>query len=187
MTRYFDLMDDRRCHTRWHLGTPVDEQGQEVDPWQFKKGRVLELGFVPRFPLDIPGDPLECCWAAFSIPVVHGRVVQLFERLGVRDVQFIPAQVEEHPGPYFILNALRIIRCIDDARCEEVRYWRPEDNRPDKLGQYRVVAGMRIDPKQVGDAHVFRPWGWRVALIVSEHLKQAMEEEGLTGTRFVEV
>jgi hypothetical protein len=180
-------MDDRRSHTRWHLGAPVDEQGQEVDPWQFKKGNVIEFGFVPRFPLDIPGDPLECCWAAFSIPVVHVRVVQLFERLGVRDVQFIPAQVEEHPGPYFILNALRIIRCIDDARCEEVRYWKPEDNRPDKLGQYRVVAGMRINPKQVGDAHVFRPWGWRVALIVSEHLKEGMEEEGITGTRFVEV
>ncbi|KFA91275.1 imm11 family protein [Archangium violaceum] len=187
MTRYFDLMDDRQSLSRWHLGTPVDEQGQEVDPWQFKDGRWLELGCVPRFPLDVRGDPLDCCWAAFSIPVVHGRVVQLFERLGIRDVQFIPAQVEGHEGPYFILNALRIIRCIDDARSRRVEYWTPADDRPDKLGQYRVVSGMRIDPSKVGDARVFRPWGWRVALIISEDLKQAMEAEGITGTRFVEV
>ena len=186
MRRFYDLMDDRRSHTRWHLGSPVDEQGQEIDPWQFKKGKVLELGCVPRFPLDIAGSPLDYCWAAFTIPVVHERVVQLFRRMGVEEVQFMPARVEGHTEPYFILNVLRIIRCIDDARCAEVRYWKPEDNRPEKLGEYRAVYGMRIDPTKVGDARIFRPWGWRVALVISEDLKQALEQEGITGTRFVE-
>jgi hypothetical protein len=187
MRRFFDFMDDRRSLTRWHLGAPVDEQGQEIDPWQFDEGRMLELGCVPRFPLDIPGDPLDFCWAAFTILVVNSRFVRLFERLNVRDVQFIPARVDGHPEPYFILNPLRVIRCIDDARSEEVRYWKPEDGQPEKVGEYRVVAGMRIDPAKVGDARIFRPWGWRVALIISEDLKQAMEQEGITGIRFVEV
>jgi len=187
MSRFYDLCDDRRSGTRWHLGSPVDEQGQEIDPWQFKDGVSLELGCVPRFPLDIPGDPLEYCWAAFSIPVVHERVVQLFERLKVQDVQFLRARVEGHAGPYFILNALRIIRCIDDARCAEVQYWKPEDNRPDKLGKYRAVYDMRIDPTKVGDARIFRAWGWVGPLIISEDLKQALAQEGITGTRFVEV
>ncbi len=148
---------------------------------------MLELGCVLRFPLDIPGMSLDFCWAAFSILVVNARFVGLFERLKVQDVQFIPARVEGHAEPYFILNPLRIIRCIDDARSEEVRYWKPEDGQPDKVGEYRVVAGMRIDPTKVGDARIFRPWGWRVALIISEDLKQALEQEGITGTRFVEV
>ena len=187
MPRYFKLMDDRRSGTRWHLGTPVDEQGQELDPWQFDEGRVLDLGCVPRFPLDIPGTPLEFCWAAFSILVVNARFVRLLEQLKVQDVQFIPARVEGHAESYFILNPLRIIRCIDDARSEEVRYWKPEDGQPDKVGEYRVVAGMRIDPTRVGDARIFRPWGWVVALIISEDLKLALEQEGITGTRFVEV
>ena len=47
--------------------------------------------------------------------------------------------------------------------------------------------GLRIDPTKVGDAHLFRPWGWTMVLIVSEKLKQALEREGLTGTRFTEV
>jgi hypothetical protein len=95
--------------------------------------------------------------------------------------------VEGQTEPYFILNLLRVIRCIDEARSEEVRHWRPEDGQPEKVGQYQVVSGMRIDRTQVGDAHIFRPWGWDVALIVSEHLKQALEVEGITGLRFTEV
>ncbi len=187
MTRYYDLLDDTRLPGRWQLGVPLDVEGNEVDPWQFKKGKVLELGCAPRFTLDLPGHPLEFSLAAFSIPVIHDRFVRLLEQLSVDGVQLIPAQIDGHPGPWYILNALRIIRCIDDARCEQVQYWKPEDNRPDKLGEYRAVHGMRIDPERVGDTRIFRPLGWRVALIVAEDIKQAIESENLSGARFVEV
>ncbi len=186
MPRYYQLLDDMRLPGRWLLGSPLDERKHEIDPWQFKDGTILEVGCVPRFPLDVPGTPLDFSWAALSIPVVHERFARLFERLHVDGVQFIPAQTEEHPGPWYILNALHILRCIDDARSGEVQYWKPEDNRPDKLGEYRAVHGLRIDPTKVGDARIFRPWGWRVALIISEDIKQAIESVGLTGTRFVE-
>jgi hypothetical protein len=133
------------------------------------------------------GVVLDFSWAAFSIPVVHLRFVELFERLGVYEVQLLPVQVEGHSGPWFILNTLHIIRCINDSRCTEVQYWQPEDDQPEKVGKYRYVAGMRIDPAMAGDIRIFRPWGWSQALVVSEHLKDAMEKEGITGTKFVEV
>jgi hypothetical protein len=57
---------------------------------------------------------------------------------------------------------------------------------PEKVGEYRVVAGMRIDPEKAAGAHIFRPWGWTMALVVSEYLKQALEREGITGTRSTE-
>ncbi|WP_375769337.1 hypothetical protein NR798_00215 [Archangium gephyra] len=37
------------------------------------------------------------------------------------------------------------------------------------------------------DAHIFRPWGWKVVLIVSEDVKSAMEAEGIAGIKFIEV
>jgi hypothetical protein len=187
MGRFFDLDDDRVSLDRWHLRSPVDEHGQKINPWQFNEGRWLEPRGLIRFPVRPDGRELDFTLAAFSIPVVNGRVVQLFERLGLQEVQFLPVQVEGHAGPHFILNTLRSIRCIDDARCGEVRYFKPEDEQPEKVGEYRVVSGMRIDPTKVEDARIFRPWGWRVALIVSEELKQALEREGLTGLRFTEV
>nr|WP_233262335.1 DUF1629 domain-containing protein [Vitiosangium sp. GDMCC 1.1324] len=187
MSRFYDLTDDRREPERWHLRHPIDEQGQKIDPWQFTEGRRLEPQGTIRFPVRPDGRELEFTLDAFSTPVVHGCVVQLFERLGIQDVQFLPVQVEGHAGPWFILNALRIIRCIDEARSRDVRHWKPEDGQPEKVGEYKVVSGMRIDPTKVGDARIFRPWGWTVALIVSEDVKDAMESEGLTGPRFTEV
>jgi hypothetical protein len=187
MPKYYELMDDRSSNKRWHLGAPRDEHGEEIDPWQFKDCTVLALGCVPRFPLDVPGPPLDFCWAAFSIPVVHARFVKLFENLHVEEVQFIPARVDGREEPWYILNALHVIRCIDDARSGEVQYWKPEDDRPDKLGEYRAVYRMRIDPAKVADARVFRPWGWRVALIISEDIKLAIESASLSGAWFVEV
>ncbi len=188
MTGYFELYSDMRIPGRWVLQSPVDEHGEEVDPWQFTESRVLEVqSKLLSSRVLFPGVNSTSASRTWALVVVHGRVVHLFERMGVQEVQFLPAQVEGHSGPYFILNTLRVIRCIDDARCEEVRYWKPENGQPDKVGEYRVVAGMRIDPTKVGDARIFRPWGWPVALIVSEDLKQAMEAEGITGTRFIEV
>lgn len=187
MTAYFELRSNMRVPGRWVLTSPIDTQGHEVDPWQFSEGRILDVPTGLLLPVSHPGRELDFSLTGLGVVVVHGRVVRLFESLRVQEVQFLPVQVDGHTGPYFILNALRIIRCIDDARCEEVRYWKPEDGQPEKVGEYRVVAGLRIDPKKVGTARIFRPWGWTVSLVVSEEVKGALEQEGITGTKFIEV
>ena len=186
--KYYQLRDDMEVPGRWVLDDPLDEAGQEVDPWCFEEGVHLDWKGLFQLHQAHAGRALDFSSTTLGVPVVHARVVSLFERLLLgNQVQFFPAQVEGQAEPYFLLNALNVIRCIDDRRSERVEYWRPEDHRPDKEGQYRVVSGMRIEPSRVGEAHLFRPWGWRVALIVSEHLKQALEQEGITGTWFIEV
>lgn len=187
-SKYFDLWDDRVSLDRWHPGTLFDEQGVKINAWQFKQGKRLELGCTPFIPMKVPGRPLEFSLTTSAIPLLHMRVVSILERLGVHnEVQFIPARVEGYLEPYFLLNALQSIKCIDDARCEEVLYWLPEDNRPDVVGEYRNVVGLKVDPSKIGNTHIFRPWGWQVALIISERVKLALEEAGVTGTRFKEV
>jgi hypothetical protein len=91
------------------------------------------------------------------------------------------------PDQHFILNALRVIKCIDDEASEEVQYWTEEDGLPEKVGEYASVFGMRIDTTKVGSAQMFRTWGWEVALIVSEDIKEAFERAGITGAKFKEV
>jgi hypothetical protein len=68
-----------------------------------------------------------------------------------------------------------------------VFHYTAEDEEPERVGEYRNVRGLRIDPNVVGDSHLFRPWGWQLALIISEGVKDAMEEAGLSGVRFTEV
>jgi hypothetical protein len=186
MGRYFELVDNMDIQGRWLLGKPMDAQGGRIDPWQFSHGRSVEAPSNMRLRLRVPGNPLEYSEASFAIPVVSRRLMELLERLDVGDVQFFPASVEGHEESYFVLNATRLVDCIDESRCLRTVRWTPEDGRPDKIGEYRVVEGLRIDSNKVGDARIFRTWGWPV-LVVSENIKDAMEREGITGTCFTEV
>ena len=186
--RYFDLFEDVYIPERWYLNDPVDPQGREVDPWQFEKGEPIDIEGRLRIPMDRSGKPLD-----FSVtpvggaPIVHARVAAIFADMAPKDVQLVPVDVEGQPEGFFILNVTRVVKCIDDEASAEVQYWKPEDGRPEKTGNYRAVHGMRIDPTKVGDAKVFRTWGWTVALIVSEDIKEALERAGVTGLKFKEV
>jgi hypothetical protein len=186
--RFFDLAENIQSGN-WDLGDPLDESGQEVeDPWMFRAGQLVSVPRRLTIPIDHPGRPLDFSTAGVGVtPVVHVRVASLFTELAPGDVQLIPVDIQGQKDPHFILVATKLIRCIDDEASEEVLYWKPEDERPEKLGQYRSVAGMRIDRSKVGDAKVFRTWGWKIALIVSEDIKRALERAKVTGVRFKEV
>lgn len=184
--RYYELYIDVHVPGQWTLDSPVDVRGEWIVPKQFFQGVPVQLEDEPFVPLHLPGIALD--YSEAIVGVLSQRLFALWQRLGIQDeVQLIPARVEGQAEQFFLLNTLRIIRCVDESRCAEVTFWEPDDGYPEKVGQYRSVMGLKIDPTAVGTAQVFRPWGWKVALIVSERVKQAMEAEGLTGARFVEV
>ncbi len=186
--RYYDLKDDMSIRGRWLLGTPTDVQGREVnDPWMFYRGqRLPDLGPL-KLPITVPGRALDFSRAAFAAPVVHARVASVLSDLAPEEVQTLPVEIEGQPEPFFILVATQLIQCIDERASRHVRKWTPEDGRPEKLGKYRNVRGMRIDPSQVGDVKIFRPQGWAIVLVVREDIKDALEGMGATGTTFEEV
>ncbi|HEX8821023.1 MAG TPA: DUF1629 domain-containing protein [Archangium sp.] len=187
VTRYFKLSDDVYVPGRWELGAPLDGRGHKVWTWLFRRGEPAAVDGPIRVPLSHAGEPLDFSVAGAAVPIIHEKVAALFNELAPDAVQLIPVEVESRSEQYFILNILRVVKCIDDAACEEVQHWAPEDGQPDLVGEYRVVAGMRIDPTKVGDAKVFRPWGWPVVLLVSENIKTAMERAGISGANFQDV
>ncbi|MCK8503636.1 imm11 family protein [Myxococcus fulvus] len=187
-SRYFSLAENVQAGS-WYLGVPLDERGQEPDDlWEFTSGRPATTHGRLTLPIQEAGRRRDFSLAGVSMtPVVHVRVAALFAELAPEDVQLLPANIAGCPDEYLVLVATKLVRCIDDAATEDVLYWKPEDERPDMLGQYRSVFGMRIDPSRVGDAKVFRTWGWPVALIVSEDIKVALERANITGAEFEEV
>ncbi len=186
--KYFELSQEVEGSGGWDLGNPTDPQGREVEnPWMFREGMPVPDPGRLKIPIGRPGRALDFTLAGFSIPVIHVRVASVFTELAPRDVQVLPVDIQGQPDPFCILVATRLVRCIDDKASEEVEHWTPEDGRPEKVGQYRDVYGMRIDPTKVGHAKVFRTWGWTVALIVSEDIKEALERAGVTGMKFKEV
>ncbi len=188
MTRYFRLTDDMTSPGRWELGTPINDQGQEFGSRLFMAGKPAHVDGQLWVPVDHPGEALDFSLAdAGGVPVVTKRVASVLSEMASGDVQLFPVKVDSQPEPYFLVNVARTVKCIDDGASEEVQYWTPEDGEPERVGEYRVIAGMRIDPSKVGDARVFRTWGWNVVLVVSEEVKKALERTGATGMKFTEV
>ncbi|MBN8228618.1 hypothetical protein JYK02_13985 [Corallococcus macrosporus] len=188
--RYFRLSEDVYAPGRWYLGDPVNEVSVEVeDPWMFSAGRPIQAPGSLRFPIDELGKPLDYSEAGIGgTPIIHVKLATVFAELAPDDVQLFAVDIPGHPEQFSMLVATRLIRCIDDKASREVEYWDPiKHQQPEKAGQYASVAGMRIDPSKVGGAKVFRTWGWKVALIVSEDLKTALERTGGTGMSFTEV
>jgi|SRR6218665_155465 len=184
--RFFRLADDVYVPHRWHLDTPIDNQGRKVHDWNFKRGTPVHVEGRLKIPIEIEGRPLDFSEAGIRIPVVHVKVAAMMAERAHGDVQLIPADIEGQPDQYLVLVATRLIRCIDEE-ASEVSFWKPEHGVPEKVGQYMGVDRLRIDKVKVGNAKVFRPEGWEVALIVSEEIKDALEHLGATGTRFEEV
>ncbi|WP_164021521.1 imm11 family protein [Pyxidicoccus trucidator] len=187
--RYFDLHQNLYIPGRWYPDEPTDLHGQEIDDiWQFAEGHPVEFREPLRIPLYRSGRAVDFSLTPVGVtPIIHPKVASVFAELAPDDVQLFPVEVEGQPEPYFLLNVTRLVRCIDDSACEEVKYFKPEDGQPEKTGTYRSVIGLRIDKSLVGDVKVFRTWGWPIALIVPEDIKEALERTGATGMRFTEV
>ncbi|WP_225414061.1 imm11 family protein [Stigmatella hybrida] len=184
--RFFRLSDDVNVPHRWHLNTPTDSQGQQVDDRQFTCGTPVHITERLRLPIEIAGNPLDYSEANVFLPVVHVRLAAMFSELAPDDVQLLPVDMEGQPDQYLILIATRLIRCIDET-ASRIQLWTHEDGLPEMVGRYASVRDLRIDKAKVGSAQVFRCEGWTGPLIVSGEIKNAMERMGATGTRFQEV
>ena len=182
--RFFELYDDVYVPDRWHLDSPTDKQGREVDdPWIFRGGEPVRIEERLKVPVEHAGRPLDFTLAGLGVPVVHVRAAHIFTELALEDVQFLPVDVAGQPDQYLILVATRLIPCIDE-RASRIRLWTHEDGLPHKVGQYASVRDMHIDPMSVGDARVFRARGWAGPLLISGDLKEALEHAGITGVKF---
>lgn len=185
---YFELENDMGILDRWELGDPMDGSGQELWNGHFSKGLPLSIQPPVRMGMYKQGRALDFSTTALGVTVIHDRVKTLFEQLGIQgQMQLFPVTIDGQPDRHYIVNLLQTIRCIDDARCEEVGYRTAEEGYEEGIGEYYKVVGLRIDPSKVGDVEIFRPWGWPVSIIVSERIKRALEMAGVTGTRFTEV
>jgi hypothetical protein len=183
MTRYFELFDDMYIHGRWHLGDVLLPTGEEP-----LLSRATPLGQEGRLLVDVShgGRVLDFTLTAFNVPVASSALASAVAKVAGSDVQCLPAEVAGQSG-MVVLNALRVVRCIDDTRSEFIK-WTEEDNRPDRMGGYRQVTKLVLLPGSIpADANFFRVKGWLVALVVSEGIKNAMERAGCLGAKFYEL
>jgi hypothetical protein len=126
---------------------------------------------------------LDWTFADFDMPVVRPSARELLESLAAPHVQFHEARVVGSWDRYAVANIVTVRACIDDQRSEFLK-WTSADGREDKVGDYRQVTRLRIDPGRMQNAPICRLAGWRISIVVSRELKEAIEAAHLTGLTF---
>ncbi len=183
---FYRLLDDTETPGRWWLKAPRDAHGAAVEPDIFRLGKRLELACPLTIPVRRPGRPLDFTFGDFELPVVSETTGILVRRCARGELQSFPAVIEGHGGRFEVLNLLRVVRCLDEEK-SDVMFWTEADGRPGKVGQYRQVVSLTVDPAAAGKANLFRIAGWEIALIASEAIRGAMQRANVSGVRFAAV
>jgi hypothetical protein len=172
--------------SQWCLDTPVPIAGGELeDPWMFVQGKpVADPGPLKAKPFHFGEKRTFTVANADRTPIANEQVAGVFREIASDDVQLFPVDVEGAPERYYIVNATRCFKCVDEKNSREVQVYPPDGAVPDRVGEYRAISGLRIDTSKIENARVFRPMGWEIALIVSEEVKEGIERIGNTGVYF---
>jgi hypothetical protein len=173
--RYFRLYDDMSTDKRWYLDGPWGADKSWLGT-SLSSGKRFD-GASPLF-CDVhhSGPPLELTMTLEDVPVVNERVAEIFDIHCKDDAQLIPARASEGDAKLWAVNVLAAPDCIDDARCDQASRYTAEDGEPDRIGEYRLIIGLRIDPARAGGHAILRPRGWWVCVIVAEPLAKALRK-----------
>jgi hypothetical protein len=175
MKYYRVLADNQGYADAWFLGAPRAIDGKPIESWDFTFGRPY-IGPSPAFvAIQKQGRPAAFALGSFDMPVVSRGVAERLSRVCPTDFERYPVTIDENVQGFEIINAIHAVRCVDESRAK-TRKWGPDDMRQDKLGQYIEIDPLLIDPRKVEGRHLFRIWGYDVALIASDEVKQSLTD-----------
>lgn len=184
--QYYELMADPEEKSRWYLKSPLDPNGNEVDPRIFTQGTEVARQPELRLPIRRPGREVDLNLCDFDMVVTPRSLNEELEKIVGNSIQRIAIKVDGHGDEYEILNVCRLVSCVDESKSLLTK-WAVDDGRPDKVGQYRMIVDLFIDTTAVEGNHIFRVSGWPIAVIVSEEVKRFLERRGTTGLKFRKV
>jgi len=182
--KYYRILDDLDCCSRWFLGDV-----NFSDKWSF--WNYVTVRELPSVDTDLTisirqdGNRLDLTMADFEILIANNSVAELFLD---NDVLKVPIKITpRESATHFVLVIKKELDCINREN-SVFSIWEEGNNiRPDKAGQYRNFQKMFVDPGKIEELDIFRIKGFNVAVIVSERIKIAFENQGLTGVKFKEV
>lgn len=185
--RYFDwTFSDELLGLRF-IDEPHLQDGTVVDAWNFKSCNRLEFKSSLCANVIQSGRRAVVEFGAFGLPYLEERLASAIAERFPNQVQLLPVKIGEHGEIKFLLNALRSVACIDERRSVFTKWEVGNPERPDKAGQYRSVSDLHIDPSLTRDLDILRPWGWHVAIIVSERVVELVDRHAHNESSFLPV
>lgn len=146
-------------------------------PWRMG---VMYDGEKPELPLICDLDP-DCGeklpdMFLVDIPLFSNRFIEVFRSCGVNNLQLFQAGVRDESGKiydnYQAVNIIGSISCVD-----------MENSIPIGTAQPPLMdfSKLVIDPAKVGEEDIFRIYESPLYIVITEKLKNAIDEAGLEG------
>ena len=118
---------------------------------------------------------------------INEKFINCLNSVGETNYQLLPIKVLPEEKPYYILNTLNIIDCVDREK-SKYELWKEEDNRPDRLGDFRGFDKMVLDRSQVPNGiHFFRVKGWRIVAVATKEFIEKLQENDVKGFSLIPV
>lgn len=202
--KYFELENDRFIESRWFLSDLLDSTDTELDSREFTYGNRIDPGpplkcymwnedtivdiHPPlRWVWSREGTPLDFTYSDEGAPIVTKEVARLLSKIADKDIQRFSVKVDRMEKDYEMINVIALADCIDTKRSEILWWEEGNDIRPDKAGKPHSISKLVIDPDRVNNHHIFRLQEWTLPVIVSDVVKEALEEANVTGVVFRQV
>jgi hypothetical protein len=177
---FYRLLADPAATSRWHVKSPLDPSGNEVDPRSFTQGVPVDSLLPLTLPLRRSGDEVDFNFCDFHMIVTPASVNTRLQAFAGSAIQRIPVAIDSRKGEFEILNVCDLVPCVDESRSLFTR-WTGEDGRPDKVGQFRMIVKLKIDPAAAAGHEIIRVADWPIALIASENVKHLLEALNVSG------
>lgn len=181
--KFYRLLVDPSEMSRWYLGSAMDMCQNEIDPRIFTQGGRVE------FPPDMcvrarrAGRELDFNFCDFDMVVASSEVGEKLLKIVGSAIQRIPVMIDSAAKAYEILNICKLVSCLDRDKSLFTE-WSAKDGRPEKVGQLRMVARLKIDPAVAKGQHVFRIAEWPIAVIVSSNVKDWLVANKVSGIKY---
>jgi hypothetical protein len=197
--KIFRITDSFEPAARWYLHGPrecetgciPDRQGnyelwgKEVMGWRFTTGRKHEGNAPLAIPIQCGTVMLDLTLGSLDMPVLRGRVVQALKPLCGDAIQWVPVVVPGIDEAFQIANALTLVDALDLHRSEIS--WLTEDLGLNKAGTIAGVGQMVLKREYLSNVTMFRLRDWHPPLLISEVIKNSLEELRVTGIKFQEI
>jgi len=187
MSNYYRLTFEPEIEKAWYLSKIMYSDNEYIPDFYFISAHRfnLESGRNVKVIQSVEGYPVDFRLTAFGVPVVSKSFADVVQSFDGNAVQRIPVEIDYFQTDYEILNILDAQECIDDKQTYVQRY--TAETNSDKVGEIHFLGDIKIVPEAVKGHHIFRLDEWKIIIIVSNALKQALESNHFIGMRFVPV
>jgi hypothetical protein len=183
--RFFEMRDDMGLRGVRTLGDFCATDSRHVFQWDFGNGKVVDYsGDMLAAEVAEHGQSVDVCFNTWNTMIVSQKAKQILEIWAPRAIQYVPLRVPGDSGTYFVANIIVLVNCLDEKLSHVERFSENDTVSPERVGEISLVVDLHVDAEKAANYHLFRIEGYPVATIVSESLKSALQNSGITGVKF---